>query len=125
MHSQRRLLIQRRIRTLSNFDRDGWARREIIAEQDVATGYPKVGDKIRLIDSDDETYEFTFIRGAKVSGYTCLGQPGTLKKWFQKHYRKDEVDGDNVFLEATGLAPKEFGIWTSKEWAENLRTLSH
>jgi hypothetical protein len=37
MHSQRRLLIQGRIRTLSNFDRDGWARREIIAEQDVAT----------------------------------------------------------------------------------------
>jgi hypothetical protein len=101
---------------LSNFDIDGWARREIIVEQDVDTGYPKAGDKIRLIDSDGEEYDLTFIRGANVAGYTCLGQPGRLRNWFQQHYRMDEVDRESVFLEATGRTPDEFRIWTSEEW---------
>lgn len=122
MIAQGRLLLQGRIRTLANPDQDGWARREIIVDQDLTTGYPRVGDEIRLIDSDNETYELTFIKGANVSGYTCLGQPGTLKKWFQKHYRKDEVDKDDVFLEATDMALREFRIWTSREWSEKERT---
>jgi hypothetical protein len=122
MSGQKRLLLQGRIRSLANFDKDDWARREIIVEQDVLTRYPQVGDQIRLIDSDNEIYELTFIKGANVSGYTCLGQPGMLKKWFQQHYRSDKVDKDDVFLNATGPALGEFRIWTSREWSEKQRT---
>jgi hypothetical protein len=112
-------LLKGRVRPLAQFTRpDGWARREIIIKQDTVTGYPKVRDGIKLIDTEGYSYNLTFIEGANVAGYTCLGQPGTLKTWFLKHYPKEIVIEDEVFLKSTDNLKNEFKIFTSKQWAE-------
>jgi hypothetical protein len=110
-------LLTGRIRRLSQRDRDGWERREIIVGRDGSTRYPDVRDKIEIVDSDGELYRLSFIKGAHVSGYTCLGQPGVLKKWFQKHYQTNIVTEDTVYFEAAESA-NVFRIWTSQQWAQ-------
>lgn len=115
------MLLQGRIRTLSQKDADDWLRREIIVAKDLKRGSPKVGDSWILIDLDGNKYSLTFIKGANVRGYTCLGQPGKLKTWFLKRYPKDVVDKDNVFFNEQH--PNEFTLYSSKEWLSKHRGL--
>jgi hypothetical protein len=97
---------------------DKWQRREIVVRQDVTTGYPKVGNKIQLIDTDNQIYpEFEFIKGATTTDKTILGQPSKLKPWFKKHYSHNKVVVDTVYFIHTGKG-QLFKIYTSKEYAK-------
>jgi len=109
---RRAMLFKGRIRTLSQRDADGWLRREIIVQKDPNTGLPKVGDTWTLIDSDGDIYKLSFIKGANVSGYTCLGQPGKLKNWFLKHYPRNDVVKDRVVFRSTDH-PNEYEIFSA------------
>lgn len=117
-------VLQGRIRSLSQTDSEGWARREIILEQDSHSGYPDVEDPITLVDSDEREYRLTFVRGAGVKGYTCLGQPAKLKPWFNKHYAKEFVTEDQVFcVKLDGI--NTFRLFTSTEWNLLLKSLEN
>lgn len=95
---------------------DNWLRREIVIRQDTVTGYPRVGDKIRLIDTDNQTYpEIEFIKGVSTSGKTLLGRPSKLKPWFKKHYSHGEMELDTVYLKCIGQEHL-FRIYTSKRY---------
>jgi hypothetical protein len=109
------MLFQGRIRTLSQYDAGVWLRREIIVQKDPNTGLPNEGDAWTLIDQDRERYHLSFVKGANVSGYTCLGQPGRLKNWFVKYYPSRQVKKDQVFFQSTGR-PGEYEIFTRREW---------
>jgi hypothetical protein len=110
------MLFKGRIRTLSQQDADGWLRREIIVQRDPNTGLPKVGDAWTLIDRDGDIYNLSFVKGANVSGYTCLGQPGKLKHWFLKYYPRNQVVKDRVVFQSA-RRPYEYEIFTAKQWA--------
>ena len=110
------MLFQGRIRRLSQEDADGWLRREIVVQQDPNTGFPNVGDIWILIDSDGDKYKLRFIKGANVSGYTCLGQPGKLKNWFLKHYPSNDVVKDRVVFQSTEHH-NDYEIFSAKQWA--------
>jgi len=101
-----------RIRTSSQWDAAGWSRREIIVQKDPNTGLPEVGDTWTLIDSDGDIYKLSFIKGANVSDYTCLGQPGKLKNWFLKHYPRNDVVKDRVVFRSTDH-PNEYEIFSA------------
>jgi hypothetical protein len=109
------MLFQGHIRTLSQQDADGWLRREIIVQRDPNTGLPNVGDAWTLIDREGNIYNLSFVKGANVFGYTCLGQPGKLKDWFLKYYPCNQVVKDQVFFQSTGR-PAEYEIFTRREW---------
>lgn len=109
------MIFEGHIRTLGQPPQpDGWLRREIIVKQDPETAYPKFGDKWTLIDLDGCNYVLQFIKGAHVSGYSLLGQPGKLKAWFIKRYPREYVVKDYVFFEKCGA--NKFRLFTSKEW---------
>ncbi|MHB1943229.1 MAG: hypothetical protein ACYCP0_09290 [Acidiferrobacteraceae bacterium] len=113
--SQNGVLVGR-VRTLSQTTCDGWARREIIVQQD-ATGYPRIRDSIHLTDSAGGIYPpLKFIKGAHVHGHVCLGKPGALKPWFTERYPFDRVEGDEVYFEPTGR-PGEYRLYSASEWA--------
>jgi hypothetical protein len=104
-----------RICDLSGSTSDGWRRREINVKRD-ATGYPEVRDVIHLIDSSDLRYpNLPFVKGARLPGHTCLGQPGSLKRWFVKHYPFERVKTEDVYLKPTGRQ-NEYVILTEAEW---------
>jgi hypothetical protein len=100
---------------LSNTTSDGWRRREINVRQG-RDGYPAVRDIIHLIDSSDAKYDgVPFIKGARLPGHTCLGQPGALRPWFTRHYSVEKVELENVYFKPTGQ-PNEYRIYTESEW---------
>jgi hypothetical protein len=75
-----------KIRDLVQYAGNGWRRREIIVKQR-NDGYPAIGQNIKLLDSSGITLgAFSFIKDANRKGYTCLGQPGRLRAWFEQHY---------------------------------------
>jgi hypothetical protein len=113
--SSQRALIGR-ICDLSGFTSDGWRRRELNINRG-AGGYPDVRDTIHLIDTDGKRYYgLPFVKGARHPGHTCLGQPGSLKPWFVRHYDFKHVTTEDVYLESTGQ-PNEYLIYTQAEWA--------
>jgi hypothetical protein len=100
---------------LSNTTSDGWRRREINVKQG-RDGYPAVRDIMHLIDSSDARYHgLPFIKGARLPGHTCLGQPGALRPWFKRHYSVEKVELEHVYFKPTGQ-PHEFRIYTESEW---------
>lgn len=109
------MLFQGRIRTVSQWAADGWLRREIIVKRDLDAGLPNVRDAWRLIDQEGSIYNLSFVKGANVSGYTCLGQPGKLKDWFLKYYPRNQVVEDQVVFKSTGR-PNEYEIFTARQW---------
>ncbi len=105
-----------RICDLSGATSDGWRRREINVKQG-PDGYPAVRDTIDLIDSSGTKYPgLPFIKGARLPGHTCLGQPGALKRWFALHYSFEKVRPESVYFMATGQR-NENRIYTESEWA--------
>ena len=104
-----------RICDLSNATSDGWRRREINVKQ-APDGHPAVRDIIHLIDSPGAKYPgLPFIKGARLPGHTCLGQPGALRPWFARHYSADRVEAEQVHFKPTGQ-PNEYRIYTESEW---------
>jgi hypothetical protein len=109
-------LLIGRICDLSGFTSDGWRRRELNVKQG-ARGYPEVRDTIDLIDTDGKRYRgLPFVKGARHSGHACLGQPGSLKPWFVRHYDFKHVATEDVYLTSIGQ-PNEYRIYTHAEWA--------
>src|SRR5580658_2112189 len=108
-------ILVSRICDLSGFDNSGWRRRELNVKKR-PDGYPQVRDTIHLIDSDGIRYPgLPFVKGARHDGHSCLGQPGTLKPWFRKHYDEKRVRAESVCLEPTGQS-NEYWIYTEGEW---------
>jgi hypothetical protein len=105
-----------RICDLANATGDGWRRREINVKQG-SNGYPAIRDIIHLVDSSGSKYpNLPFIKGARLPGHTCLGQPGALKVWFKQHYSFEKVESVNVYFNPTGQ-PNEYRICTETEWS--------
>jgi hypothetical protein len=105
-----------RICDLANATGDGWRRREINVKQG-SNGYPAIRDIIHLIDSSGSKYpNLPFIKGARLPGHTCLGQPGALKAWFKQHYCFEKVESVNVYFNPTEQ-PNEYRICTETEWS--------
>ena len=110
-----------RICDLSSSTSDGWRRRELNVKQG-REGYPAVRDVIHLIDSSGTRYpSLPFVKGARLPGHTCLGQPGALKPWFLKHYSSHSVASESVYLTPTG-GQNEYRIYTESEWAKSSGT---
>jgi hypothetical protein len=104
-----------RICDLSNMTNDGWRRREINVRQG-PDGHPAVREIFHLIDTSGTRYSsLPFIKGARLPGHTCLGQPGALRPWFTRHYSADRVESENVYFKPTGQ-PSEYCIYTESEW---------
>jgi len=104
-----------RICDLSNETSDGWKRREINVRQG-PDGYPAVRDIIHLIDSSGVKYrDLPFIKGARLPGYVCLGKPGQLRPWFDRHYSSEKVLTEEVYFKPTGQ-PNEYRIYTKSQW---------
>ena len=85
------IILNGEIRNLSNKDKTGWNRQEIIVEYNIHLKYPKIRDKIILKDINNryELDELSFIHGANRDGWVCLGQPGRLKDWFIENSAKN------------------------------------
>jgi len=107
-------VLKGQIIDLGNWDVGGWRRRDFHVWKDIATGYPRVGDIIVLIDSEGDRYQSVFTKPGH-RGYVCLGKPSNLKLWHLKHYPHHKVVEDGVLFEFTGR-DNEFRIYTSKEW---------
>jgi len=104
-----------RICDLSSTTTDGWRRREINVKRG-SDGYPDVRDIIHLIDSSGAQYpDLPFIKGARLPGHTCLGQPGALKPWFTRRFPFGEVKTENVYFEPTDRS-NEYRILSESEW---------
>lgn len=114
-------IFEGKINDLSQWDAEGWKRRDIWffkheLNRREKFGYPTRNDRIILIDTDGDRYEMNFSK-PDLENKVCLGTPSRLKPWYRKKGFNDKVIGpnDKVYFEYTGNRT-EFFVLTEQEY---------
>lgn len=114
-------IFEGRINDLSQWDAEGWKRRDIWffkheLNRREKFGYPTRNDQITLIDTDRNRYEMSFSK-PDLEDKVCLGTPSRLKPWYRKKGFDDKVINPNnrIYFEYTGQG-SEFIILTEQEY---------
>ena len=113
------------IQDLSNYDSEGWRRRDICFFKTTAKlNYPSPKDSITLIDTSGNRYNLWF-SNPEDDHKICLGTPENLESWYQRKgfsdsdVKKIRKDGyrDRIYFEYTG-SNFDFSIFTEDEYIE-------
>jgi hypothetical protein len=118
---QRGDIFEGKINDLSQWDTEGWKRRDIsFFKHDLHSrekfGYPTRYSRTTLMDTDGDRYELNFSK-PDLEDKVCLGTPGRLKPWYRKKGFDDKVinPNDRIYFEYTGQG-SEFIILTEQEY---------
>lgn len=114
-------IFEGKINDLSQFDAEGWKRRDIWffkheLDRREKFEYPARNDQITLIDKDGQRYQMNFSK-PDLEDKVCLGTPSRLKSWYRKKGfdNKAVIQHDKVYFEYTGHGVK-FIILTEQEY---------
>jgi hypothetical protein len=113
-------MFEGKINDLSQWDAEGWKRRDIWFFKHELNSlekfqYPTRYDQITLIDTDGERYRLNFSK-PDLKDRICLGTPSRLKPWYRKKGFDDAVikPKDRIYFEYTG-ENTEFIVLTEQE----------
>ena len=114
-------IFEGKINDLSQWDAEGWKRRDIWFFKHELNSrekfrYPTRYDRITMIDTDGNRYEMNFSK-PDLEDKVCLGTPSRLKPWYRKKGFDDKVinPNDRIYFEYTGQG-SEFIILTEQEY---------
>jgi len=113
------------INDLSNYDKDNWHRRDIsfikcAVDSGKTFDYPVAGDKINLIDTDNDKY-CLHVSKPDSQKLVCVGTPSRLKPWYEKKgFSKETLGPDRILYFVYSGHGNEFLILTEEEYKSKI-----